>query len=463
MYKKKIAQWGFMKNYKAADKERLARLFKAHQGSGEGIPQLTLRNRAAKMGRVRRFCMQQKIHEEIYDAIPAVSASNAKIALSTDVPPARRAVAKSALVSAVPGVKNSKWSSAPGSTEGLFDPERPFSTASKDGRIELVLFQTKAYHQSRFASPVESNTCGGAIRLSSDNDAIDKEALNYNITWQSKLIYGMRSLVQHKSAQGWRMLGETCDMFHQVLDQQSQGLFSLLFFAFSDNDWSLYPDLRTHVLRFFTKVSAARLGCNHPMSIVLYHMQEQDIFASAVTPAYEVLMDVSGENLSPEHEEVWRIKDNYCSMLRRRGEYAAVDSHGLRFLNQCEEVFGRLHWRTRSLLLELGDVHHWQGLHEIAECEYQDILQRAREDLGDEFPDDLCIYALQHLAMISEDRGDVAQSKEYWRQMLAGAIKKLGMHDERTTHLTVLLEKSFRRQAIDPDAWLQKHFGISCV
>jgi hypothetical protein len=463
MYKKKIAQWGYLKNYKAADKEHLARVFKSHQNSGEGIPQLSLRNRAVKMNRVRRFCMQKKIHKEIYDAIPTVSASKTKIALSTDLPPGRRTTTKSALRSAVPVAKSSNLSSESDSTEDLFDPERPFSTASKDGRVELVLFQTKAYHQSRFGPPVKSKTFGGAVQLPSDSTPAEREALNYNIAWESKLIYGMRSLVQQKSAQGWRMLGETCDMFHRVLDQQSQGLFRLLFFAFSDNDWSMYPDLRTHVLRFFTKVSAARLGCNHPMSIVLYHMQEQDIFADAVTPTYEVLMGVSGENLSPKHDELWRIKDNYCSMLRRRGDYAAVDSHGLRFLNQCEAVFGRLHWRTRSLLLELGDVHHWQGLHEIAECEYQDILQRAREDLGDEFPDEYCIYALQHLAMISEDRGDVAQSQEYWRQMLAGAIKKLGMHDERTTHLTVLLEKSFRRQAVDPEVWLQENFGISCV
>jgi hypothetical protein len=326
-----------------------------------------------------------------------------------------------------------------------------------------VLFQTKAYHQSRFASPVDPNKFGGAIQLSADNVAGDNELLHYNIKWESKLINGMRALVQHKSAQGWRMLNETCGMFDGVLDQQSQRLFSLLFFAFSDYQWTLQPNLRTHVLRFFTKASAVRLGCSHPLSIVLYHLQEEQIFADAVTPAFQVLMDVAGEKLNPTNEEVWRIKDNYCSMLRRRQEYAAAESHGLRFLNQCEEIFGRLHWRTRSLLLELGDVHHLQGLHEIAEREYQDILQRGREDLGDKFPDEFCIYALQHLALICEDRGDVAQCEGYWREMLVGAIEQLGMEDEKTTQLIVLLEKSFQRQDIDPEIWLQQNFGISCV
>jgi hypothetical protein len=102
MYKTRVAHWGFMKNYKAAEKERLARLFKAHRESGEGIPQLTLRNRVAKMSRVRRFCKQQKIHEEICDAIPAVSTSDVKIASSTELSPVHSAAATGAHVSAFP-------------------------------------------------------------------------------------------------------------------------------------------------------------------------------------------------------------------------------------------------------------------------------------------------------------------------------------------------------------------------
>jgi hypothetical protein len=65
MYKTKIKQWGLMKNYKASEKEQLARIVKARRDSGKDIHPLTLRNRVARMDRVRRFCKQQKILEEI--------------------------------------------------------------------------------------------------------------------------------------------------------------------------------------------------------------------------------------------------------------------------------------------------------------------------------------------------------------------------------------------------------------
>jgi tetratricopeptide (TPR) repeat protein len=453
MYKTKIEQWGFKKNYNAAEKERFARIVKAHRDSGRSIPPLTLRNRAVKMDRVRRFCKQQRILEEICDALPAQSASK-RTNLSQKAPPDSRLAITGVLASAIQGVGNS-WPPMLSSGKMSFDPERPFSTTSKDGRIELILFQTKIYHQSLFDDAIDLNKLAGA--------AIPMQS-NANLQiWQGKLMIGVGLLREQKPAKGWQMIHEACEMTPQILDQPPQSFFRFLLNTFNDSDLVLFPDFRAHIQRFFMKVSATTLGCNHPISVVLYHLQEPQILEDVTKIAFEVLMDVVGENAEPANPEVWSLRDFYCVTLQWRREWAAAESYGQRFLKQCEEVFGRVHWRTLCFLLSIGRAHYHQGLYELAEREFQDLLQRERTDLGDQFPNWSGLCALQQLAWIWEGRGDFTQSEEYWRQALAGAIKVWGVEDDLTIFLFMDLEQSLKHQGKDPEAWLQQNFGLSCI
>jgi tetratricopeptide (TPR) repeat protein len=464
MYKTKIAEWKLKKNYTAAEKEHLARDFKAHRDSGRGIPRLTLRNRPAKLDRIRRFCKEQKVLEEICDALKSDSPSKGNINLSAIAPAGGRGAATAQVIrAAVNGIQNFSSSSVQGLTQTLFDPERPFSTTSNIGRIELILLQTKIYLQSRFGSGTRSHTRSAATQLLFRNGGDDEKTLYFIARWMEKLSYGVGALVQQKPAQGWRMINEACEMVHKVLEQEPENLFILLFYGFSDGDWALFPGLSTYLLRFFAKSSAGILGCSHPISVVLYHLQEQEIFAEATSPVFEVLMDAFGENLGPTNFESWALRYYYCNVLGEQGEYAAAESHGLCFLKQSEEEFGRLHWRTRGLLLNLADIHFLEEQYDLAEKEFQDVVQRCREDSDDEFLDWIYIHALWQLTQIFEARGDFAQSDEYLRTVLTSAINEWGTEDETTTYIIIQLEESFKNQGMDPEAWLQQNFGISCI
>jgi len=464
MYKTKITQWKLKKYYTAAEKEQLARDFKAHRDSGKGIPPLTLGNRPAKLDRIRRFCKQEKILEEICDALQSDSPYKGNVSSSAKTLTGNRGAATAQVIrAAVNGIQNPSLSSAQSLTHTLFDPERPFSTASSIGRIELILLQTKIYHQSRFGSGTRSDTRSAATRSLFGNGVDEECGIVLVDKWAGKLTYGVGALVRQKSAQGWRMVNEACEMVHKVLEQQSKGLFRLLFYGFGNDDWTFFPALRTYLLRFFTKASARKLGCNHPISVVLYHLQEPQIFADAVRPVFEVLVDAFGENLDPADDDAWETRGHYCISLRKQGEYAAAKSHGLRFLKQSEEAFGRLHWRTRDLLHQLANLHYKQEHYDLAEIDYRDAVQRGREDLGKEFPDAGCIYALWQLAWIYEAQGDFAQSEECWRAALTGTINLRGMEDQMTIYMIIQLEESFKGQGMDPEAWLGQNFGISCI
>lgn len=462
MYKTKITQWGLMKNYKASEKEHLVRIAKAHHDSGQAIPRLILRNRPAKMGRIRRFCKQQNIPEEICDALPLESSSDSKISSLSEISSGDRRTAAGVITTALYGVQSSSSSSVLYCRKGLFDPERPFSMTSKNDRVELILLQIKIYYEPRFPSTAASDKPVGAALLKLQNLSENTELSIYLDDWRSKLVLGVIELKRERSVQGWRLINEACGMFHRILDQNPLKLFRLLFYAFNIGDWAMHSDLSAHLLRFFTKMAAARLGCNHPICIVLYHLQGQELFTHAVRPVFEVLMNLFEEDPHGTADEVWNLKEYYCRIMQKQRDYFTAKSICLRALKQSEEVQGRLHWRTRSFLYELGMIHHAQGLHDLAEAEFQDVLQRGREDPRGDFPDEDGVYALRMLASIYKNR-DFVQSEGYWREAIQGAIKVWGGGDEYTIYLVSELERSFTRQGKDPESWLQQNFGTSCI
>jgi hypothetical protein len=372
MYKTKISQWGLVKNHKASEKEQLARIAKAYRDAGKGIPLLTLRNRAVKMDRVRRFCKQQKILQEIWEALPTESCSKGTT-LSLESPRIRHAAVIGTITSALQGAGKPSLSQVFGSRKMSFDPERPLSAASKGGRIELILFHMKMFQKSQIDHTKELITLN---RIAMDD---------LLITWWDKFVAGACLIRRQKPNLGWQKISEACDMAHQILDQRSQSFFRHLLSALDSYNVALQPDLRAHILRFFMKASALKLGYNHPISIVLYHLQEQQILEDVTIMAFEVLMDVARENLDPTDLEVWHLREIYCRILKKRLQWAAAESCGQRFLKQYEDVLGQFHVYSRHLLLGLGCANYEQGLSELAERQLQDVLQRGREDLEDRF------------------------------------------------------------------------------
>ena len=61
MFKKRIAEWKLNKNYKAAEKETIARIAMSFESRGTSMPQMVIRGQPIKLDRVRRFCAQRRM------------------------------------------------------------------------------------------------------------------------------------------------------------------------------------------------------------------------------------------------------------------------------------------------------------------------------------------------------------------------------------------------------------------
>ena len=409
MYKTQITRWRLKKNYKASEKEHLARIVKARRDTGRSVSQLKVFGRQAKLDRVRRFCKQEKIFEEICDGLPTALSSRFGRFSTFGDPPPNASTAKGTLLPLAPeGTAQSFSVSTDSSQKAQFDPERPLSSVNSNiGRIELVLLQTRTYYEGR-VEILTRYSCRDLFYL---------------------ICKGLRLLSRRSLALGWGLINKACGMVNAVLDEQPRSLLRHLFGTFKPRDWLRFPELILHLLRFFSKSSVLKFGCKHPISILLYHLSEQDIFEGATEAAHNVMIDISEQHKS---SATTILKEDLCQLLIDRDDFLAAESRVLKFLRQSEELGDRDWSGTRLFLRRLGDLHRYQGRVELAESVYKDALRRGREFHDDEDSERISIRLLRHLADSCAQRGDFVQSKLHWHAALSATLRGYGAYHDRT-------------------------------
>ena len=140
-------------------------------------------------------------------------------------------------------------------------------------------------------------------------------------------------------------------MVRKILHQNHKHLLRILFYIFCGNKWAKFSELKLRLLRFLTKMAMISLGCNHPLSTILYHIQAQSVLADAIDRAHEIMIAESEKIHEPVNKEIWKLRRDYCEILLRQGDYASAEMIALRALNRSEGVNGWNHRTTQVFLL----------------------------------------------------------------------------------------------------------------
>ncbi|EXJ72701.1 uncharacterized protein A1O5_03848 [Cladophialophora psammophila CBS 110553] len=69
MFKRRITEWKIHKNYKAKDKEFLAKRVKAYVDAGHDIQSISFRGRPLKLDRVKRHCRSDKRFTQLWEQL----------------------------------------------------------------------------------------------------------------------------------------------------------------------------------------------------------------------------------------------------------------------------------------------------------------------------------------------------------------------------------------------------------
>ena len=299
MYKSRLSLWDVRKNYTKSEKKKIVEKVKTHHPTGKQFSALSIRGYKVKLNRIRRYCREEKISKEVAHLLPRSSVGRTKntkaLALvhsggSPTSPSQRLAKALDSTYNSVPEVVRL-------SDLVRFDPERPFSLTSDLGRIEIVLMHLRTsfggaakIYEYVWTSPIfrmqyrprQNKNPRRAARLGRVSYAADNFLMD--------LRGGVQSIVQNKPKHGWQMINDACNMLQEVLQDTSVRLVLFLLTTFDDPVWNQVSDLRALLWRYITRLSVLKFGCQHPLSVVSYHLQEQLIFSAILQPAYQILL-----------------------------------------------------------------------------------------------------------------------------------------------------------------------------
>ena len=421
MYKTQIARWNLAKNYRATEKEHVARVLKTSYETGSAPTPLNIRGRPIQLHRVRRHCKKQ-------GSLPAVL-NNALAALSE----ADRSEVDT-------WIKSHGGRLIPARRSEF--PQKLLSLRTTNDRIELVLKQTEIYLENAYLT-IDTN----------DVNPSKAWAFNYKVWGAGRL------MATSKFDAGWCELALACDKAHEVLEEGAVELLRAVVSWLYHPAYNKFPEARLHVLRFLARLSAAKLGTRHPLSVVLFHVLDDEVFSDIIRPYFEVMKDTMLRIRAMDRVELASIQLNEVEyLIGTIKDLKAAESVCLQCVEICVNGFGRNAFYTRSALRQLGRIYERRGCYDDAITIYQDVLSR-RSGNGSE-PDSMDVSATMDLARVYEDQGDAKQSVEYWHRTLEMALAIWDLDDSETTLLIVQLEESFRFQGLDPEPWLQGYFGI---
>ena len=374
MYKTQIPHWGLGKNYKASEKEHIALVLKDSDETGRATALLKIRGRPVQLHRVRRHCKKQ-------GSLPAVF-NNALAALSE----ADRSEVDS-------------WIKSRGGR--LIPVRRPechqklLSLTTTNDRIELVLKQTEIY-------------------LENASLTINTNDVNPSKTWtfRDKVWKAGSLMAAGKFDAGCCELGAACELAHEVLVESAMSFLRHVVSWCYHPAYRKFPEARLHVLRFLARLSAARLGTRHPLSVALFHMLDDGVSSDMIRPAFEVMKDTTLRIRAIDNAEVVEIQlDQVVYLAAARNDLQAAESVCLQCVEFCVNSFGRNALYTESALMQLGRIYERRGCYDDAITVFQDVLSR-RSRNGSE-PDSMDVSATRDLARVYVDLGDAKQSVEH--------------------------------------------------
>jgi hypothetical protein len=427
MYKTKINRWSLQKNMKTTDLEQLARRIQDCFNNGRPMPLLRLGGKPISVDRLRRSLKDKDMLHTLCpclltkDLFRHHPASHGALVDGTELPHPVRSV------------------------ERLFFVHHHLP--------ELCLSQTKALMEWFFAFD------GPALHKFMTFEQQDH--VNYARELHKKLTLGSDLISCGRTKRGWPAIQEACDLFYQVPEAFQPELLRRLFAVFQRPSWDSEQmhELKTQLLRYFTKFAIQRFGCRHPFSVLMFHFLEDNILKEAVGPISRLMIDLS-ESDDESNEELWRLKRGYISLLILRGEHVTAESCARRDLKKCEAVFGESHRQTCNLLYRLAEIHRQNKELTLAEAEFEALLRRRKSSRENDLMD-LRVYAQKGLAQICEARGNTRASMEHWRVALVDCLEQWGKEDEGTARLQSEIELSLSNQGIDAAAWLHNEFGIA--
>lgn len=250
-------------------------------------------------------------------------------------------------------------------------------------------------------------------------------------------------------------------MVADLLVQHPLAILRDVFATISPVNTRMCPEVRVQLLRYLAVMSKIKFGDAHPLTLICHHLQMDAGCRKISETALRLMLDVSQKNLGQGHLQVFQLKRTLIVLLRRDHELSTSESLSIALVRSSEQAFGQNHVQTRLAMSELVHIYNDQRWYGRAKNICEEVLRRSRLDLGDNYPDSRCVYAMEDMAELCDSQGDTRQSEFWLRKAFSGALKVWGKVPS-TTHILDKLVCVLRKNELYEESILV-HQGYSSL
>jgi hypothetical protein len=416
MFKRRITEWKIRKNYKAKEKEVIARKVKAFMDAGHGIHSISFHGRPVKLDRVKRHCRTNKNLLQVWDHL----SQNPEDFVGHDQDLVVRSPSTNSIITPRQTSNSSSdrtslqadGHSETDSTEIIINitPPTDFYT------IESTLFHTREAVQWQFSVfvPLKGKALIQRFPVTISDDVKTGRIDQTSEFWLS-IHRGYTYLQAGQSHDAWRMFDRCCQMVQPLLASAPLQLLSCLLLHFA-TAWQGLNELEHHLLDFVSSMTASLLGSEHPLAMAMRLVATADIRNHVVEGMMDLVTAGYKARRKSDNSSLFALRVDQVDMLRKRRKFEQALHLARELVKDSQYMKPK---RYRTALAALGRIHADQNEEFVVEGIAHRILDHEASDKSRDSSGGTSSWACGQLASLAINRSDFALATTYLRRAIS--------------------------------------------
>jgi hypothetical protein len=447
MFKRRIADWKIHKNYKAKEKELLAKRVKACVEAGHDVHSISFRGRPLKLDRVKRQYRSDKRFTQVWEQI---SQSPDEIcveeaAVKEESPSTNTTTSKAFLEpSASPECPTTHVRDNGGrdlATVTVLPPTDLYNT-------EIVLFHTREAVRWQFTAftPLKSKELQARFPHMIPREVRTGQIDQVSAFWLG-LYRGFDYFHTGRADDAWTTFDSCCNMVQPLIKSAPLQLLSCLLVHFA-TPWQGLAALEQQLLGFISSMAENSLGSCHPLVKALSMITAADLRDRAIESMMQLVVEGYSAHRKSDSSSFFALRVDQIDTLRKRKSFHHAHSLCQQLLKDSQTMRPK---RYRTALAALGRLYAEQHEEFAVEGVAHRILAHETSDSGST-NSSTASWACDQLATLAVSRGDYTLAEQYLRRAASMSHASLPHRGPSTDSLIQRLDMCMRQQGKEVDA-----------
>lgn len=451
MFKRRIFDWKIRKNYKAKDKEMIAKKVKACVNSGLDLHSLSFQGRPVKLDRVKRHYRTDKRFSRLLETLshspeeddvtidePTIKEGSPSTATGT-LGPWRRSASSS---------DRDEMSMQYDNALGKVAISRNLSPPTDFYAVESTLFHTRDAIRWHFNSFKPLKVKELAVRFPR---TISEEVKTGRIDQASEfwlsLYHGLYHLESGNSIHAWRAFDKCCQMVQPLLMSAPLHLLSCVLLHFATS-WQGLNELEHHLLDFISSMASSVVGSEHPLALAFGMIATADVRDHVVESIMDLVTQGYQSRRKLDNSSLFALRVDQIDMLRKRKKFSQALTLCQQLVKDSQTMRKK---RYRTALATLGRILADQGEEFGVESVAHRILDNEASDMANANSGGTTAWACGQLGSLCLNRGEYVVAEAYLRRAVDMTVQRYPNRGPSMASLTERLATCLQLQGKQVD------------